>query len=229
MLTIKLLEKMEACSSGIEFVKRNNLIGFPLSRIDEVHGDYSGFVDWLKYALSVVYEYDERGNVTKTTYNDNDVLLCEYDERNNMIKSTDHDDEVRLYRYDERSNTVEEKSLETGSIWWYEYDERNNLVKEKSLETGSIWWYEYDERNNLVKEIRSNGAVYMWEYDERGNNTKAIYPSGKVFLKFYDDHNNVVKSIDRHGIWLRYYTYHDTGTLHQVFSEGRVILTIPKF
>jgi hypothetical protein len=44
-LTEKFLKAHAACEEGIEFVKRNKLIGFPFDMIDQVKGDYEEFTD----------------------------------------------------------------------------------------------------------------------------------------------------------------------------------------
>lgn len=61
-LTLKFLKTHEACEDGVDFVKRNKLIGFPLSMIDQVEGDYNRFVLWLKNIMPVSCEYDSNGN-----------------------------------------------------------------------------------------------------------------------------------------------------------------------
>ena len=64
-LNIEFLKSLQACQSGIDFVKRAKLEGFPLSKLDQVKGDHHGFVDWLRVQLKSVREYNEQGLMTK--------------------------------------------------------------------------------------------------------------------------------------------------------------------
>ena len=135
-LTKKLLKQLHACSSGIEFCERYKLFGFPLERLDEIRGDYDGFVEWLK---------------SKTN--------LEFDQNQNLVRK-----ETSLgwwakseYEYDQNGNMILQ---EYSDGWWkkFEYDQNNNqILREDS--NGSLVKYEYDQNQNLVQREDFNGSL----------------------------------------------------------------------
>lgn len=84
-LTLKFLETHNACKNGIDFVKRNKLIGFPLSMIDQVEGDYDDFVSWFKIRIEGEREYDSNGNVIHFKNSYGAEYWQEYDSNGNVI------------------------------------------------------------------------------------------------------------------------------------------------
>lgn len=87
-LNIPYLKAINACSGAIKFVKRNKLEGFPLNILDEVSGDYKGYVSWLHRELKTKREFDDRGNKVSATHPDGIEFRWEYDDRGNMIRET---------------------------------------------------------------------------------------------------------------------------------------------
>ena len=110
-LTIDFLERNGACKSAFDFVKRNKLEGFPLDRLNEIEGDYSGYVGWLREKLKCQYEYDNHGNLIKRIFPDGRKIQYEYDNHGSLIKkifpdgfestwTTEYYDDGQLKRYD---------------------------------------------------------------------------------------------------------------------------------
>ncbi len=65
-----------------------------------------------------IEEYDERGNLIHTIFDNSYEVWQEYDENNNLINYKDN----RNYEY------------------WYKYDENNNLVHYKTSYGFEIWY-----------------------------------------------------------------------------------------
>jgi len=183
-LTVKLLEDLSACREGVLLVKNSNLEGFPLEKLNEVKGDYRGFVSWLKHEL-------------KHTY-------IEYDNNNNTVSEKMFDSEGNVewcyeYSYDNNNNMLSEKELDSeGNVKWcyeYSYDNNNNMVSEKMFDSkGNVkccYEYSYDNNNNMVSKKRfdSEGNVewcyeYHTEYFDNGQLHKIIdCKSSEVLLE----------------------------------------------
>lgn len=85
-IALEWLKKHKACKEGLKFVKRNKLAGFPVDRLKEIDGDFSGFVDWVDDQLGI-----ERGNMTKEIYPDNKIFKHDYEYYENGQLKSIHD------------------------------------------------------------------------------------------------------------------------------------------
>ena len=101
-LNIELLKSLNACQSGIDFVKKANLEGFPLNKLDQVVGDHGGFVDWLKIELKTDREYNEQGLMTKKIDPWGDVYQYEYNEQG--LKTKEIYPSGRVYQWEYKFN-----------------------------------------------------------------------------------------------------------------------------
>jgi hypothetical protein len=139
-LTKKLLLQLNAGSSRIEFCESYKLFGFPLDRLDEIQGDYEGFVVWLK---------------SKTN--------LEFDQNQNLVRYEDSVGYWVKYEYDQNNNQI---LKESSSGWWakYEYDQNNNQIL-KEVSSGMWTKYEYDQNNNQIRWESSNGYWVKYEYE----------------------------------------------------------------
>ena len=97
-LNVEYLTKLDACDEAIQFVKRNNLEHFPVSRINEIEGDNSGWVRWIKDKLDSVREYDTNGNVIHFKKFDGSEHWREYDSNGNVIHYKNSDGYKCSYR-----------------------------------------------------------------------------------------------------------------------------------
>jgi len=182
-ITVEWLKKHHACKDGVKFVERNKLEGFPLERLNEVKGDYDGYVSWMLFLNSNEHEYDSHGNVTKKTYPNGRFWLYEYDVHGNMTKKTYSNGSVSVYEYDERGNMTK-KTLPNGYV--YEYDHHGNITK-RTYPDGSVfvyvYEYEYDSHDNITKITYPEGSVSVYEYVYYDNGQlKSIKENGKIIL-----------------------------------------------
>ncbi len=140
ILTKELLIKWDACKDGIQFCERNKLFGFDLSLIDEINGDYYGFINWLKTELLNKWEYDSNGNKIYKENSDGYWRKWEYDSHGNKIKSENSD----------------------GYWFKWEYNPNGNKIKEENSNGDWVKW-EYDSHHNMIKEENSNGDIIITE------------------------------------------------------------------
>lgn len=99
-LNIEFLKSLNACESGIDFVKRANLEGFPLDLLDQVEGDHNDFVSWLREQLKSVREYNSQGLMTKHVTPNGNVHLYEYNEQGLMTKKVSPLGAVYTWEYE---------------------------------------------------------------------------------------------------------------------------------
>ena len=146
-LNVEYLTKLGACSELIQFVKRNNLEHFPVSRISEIEGDNFGWVKWIKDMLNSVREYDSNGKLIHSKDSNGYEYWKEYDSNGNLIHFKDS----------------------YGFEYWHEYDTNGNEIHRKNS-YGSEYWKEYDSNGNLIHYKNSDGdeCSFHMEYYPSG-------------------------------------------------------------
>ncbi len=191
-VTLELLKKLNACEEGLDFLRRNKLEGFPLSRLHEIEGDYDGFVSWLKKTLEVArdwqYEYDKDGNVTKIMASPSIIAKYEYDQNGNMTKEVDSDGFFTEIKYDQNGNMIEQVSA-SGRTTEYKYDQNGNMIEQVSA-SGRTTEFEYDKDGNVTKVVEADGYVWLYELDSKGNTLVKANSDGHVWKyesSFYPD------------------------------------------
>ena len=160
-ITVKFLKQFGACESGIKFFEMNKLERFPIELLDQVVGDYCGFVDWIKYKLKDQFYVDKNGNLIRIENSYGYWKNLEYDSNNNLIRTED-----------------------SSGCWKnMEYDSNNNLIR---TENSSGCWknMEYDSNNNLIKTETSSGYWEMYEYYDDGQ-LKSIGGNYNLFIPWF--------------------------------------------
>jgi hypothetical protein len=110
-LTIKWLNERNACPEGIDWAIRNNWIdNFDLDDLDNVQGDFNGYISWLRTNKGVMTKFDSNGN---------------------MIHFKSSNGYEKWYKYDSTGNMVHFKSS-NGYEKWQEYDSNGNLIHFKN-------------------------------------------------------------------------------------------------
>ena len=141
-LNVEYLTKLDACDEAIQFVKRNNLEKFPVSRIDEINGDHNEWVEWIKDVLNSVREYDANGNEIHLKDSNGYEEWREYDSNGNEIHYKDSD----------------------GYEYWREYDSNGNLIHFKNS-NGYEEWREYDSNGNEIHFKNSDGYEFSYRVE----------------------------------------------------------------
>lgn len=146
-------------------------------------------------------EYNDRGNVIKTTIKQADGTVVneaefsyEYDSNGNIIKHTAKrtiadvvTEDTMTYVYNEKNLLI--KVQHDGYYEEFVYDENDFKIKVTSIADGAsgyvILSYEYvnDDKGNVIKETMNDGInliVTEYEYDDKGNQTKVTQTSGSA-------------------------------------------------
>jgi len=183
ILTKKLLEQIDACKEAIDFCGCNKLFGFPLDRLDEVQGDYNGFVRWIQRIQNL--KFNDRGNVIELDFGtEGEIRKFKYDKNDNKIRID--------YYYNEELC----KNYTT-----FEYDKKGNVISEKLCRdsTSKIELFqhiikEYDEHDRLIKfEDKLNDFWRICEYNIIGNCVAVKNSSNIELFITYDQNNNVIE------------------------------------
>ncbi len=156
------------------------------------------------------YGYDELGNLTSTTYEDNTVTEMTYRESDNRLETVElHSGETITYDYNDAGQITNQTSSNSGTVSFtytsegavetmtdstginkYRYDDSNRLEGIDYPDGNSIS-YEYDfvGRIKKVKEktsARSPEYVTEYDYDAFGNLSLIKDPNGGVSTIKYD-------------------------------------------
>ena len=138
---------------------------------------------------STFTEYDENGNIVKLTDAEGNVVTNQYDEINSLILSTDAMDVDTQYTYDSVGNLV--KTIENLNTTREEktenvYDNLGRIINSTDAESGTAK-YEYDRLGNVSSQIDPNGGRTEYTYDNMGRLTETINPIGGTKTYTYDD------------------------------------------
>ena len=141
-----------------------------LKRLDYGNGD------------SVQYEYDNRGRVTKQTYEDNSYVTYVYDNSGALATVFDSESGITAtYYYDltDRMVRFAEKGENYSHSIGYEYDTINNLTQVVETVNGVAHTtsYAYD-LDNRITGITTDGVTKTYTYDAYGRITQQVTSSG---------------------------------------------------
>ena len=164
--------------------------------------------------ISVFYEYDAMGRVTKYTNQEGYATFTEYDENGNIVKLTDAEGNVVTNQYDEINSLI----LSTDAIGvdtQYTYDSVGNLVKTiENLNTTREEKTEnvYDNLGRIINSTDAESGTAKYEYDRLGNVSAQIDPNGGRTEYTYDNMGRLTETINPIG-GTKTYTYDDVGQL----------------
>ncbi len=192
------LTEKDANNNAEKYTYANNRLVEKIDRMNVVieRYEYNGFGDIAKVKtagfevieevtedayetqtmLETVYEYDNRGNLTKVIMADGSKVCYTYDLRGNVLTQTDGNDKVTTYEY-YPFGKVKSKTDAEGNCEGYVYDVFGNL-KEKTDANGTVISYEYDERNNLTKVTDNDTINIEYGYDNNNNRTAMTDATG---------------------------------------------------
>ena len=159
-------------------------------------------------AQEVRYEYDVRGNLTRTTLPDGTFVTTEYDELDRVTTETDAVGNSRHFQYDgfDQLASVTLPSFNDASgelitpVYRYGYDAEGNQVSlTDPLDRVSEW--QYNARGQQIARTLPNPLVdsaegaseltERFQYDARGRQTVHISFEGVVSETIYDDYSRV--------------------------------------
>lgn len=144
------------------------------------------------------YEYDERGNVTKSTDRLGGVRRMEYDPVfNKLTKLTDELGRITTFAYDSRGNMTSRTDA-LGRVSTFAYDGFGQLtgMTDPLSHTRSM---EYDAQGNLTAVVDALGNRSTFEYDAVGRLTAVVDPLGRRATFAYDALDRVTRLTDTAG------------------------------
>jgi RHS repeat-associated protein len=145
-----------------------------------------------------LYEYDERGNITKSTDRLGGVVRMEYEPVfNKVTKLTDELGNVTTFTYDSRGNMISRTDA-LGRITSYAYDGFGELTS-MTDPLGHMRTLEYDAQGNLtaVRDALNNRSTF--EYDAVGRLTAVVDPLGRRATFAYDSLDRMTALTDTAG------------------------------
>lgn len=246
-LSEKWLKDNKACRDGIDFAIRNKLIGYPLDKLNEICGDYNGYIGWMIKQVAKIDNpthlpteetIDSDGNKVVCTIGNGNFksfitygehgllhmcddngyeLWCEYNKHGKQIKWWNNRGDVKTWDYDDHGNVVH-------GISYSEHSPANEF------------WYEYDDHGNNTHNKHDNGIETWLTYNDDNQITKCIDSNGQGYQHKYDDRGNSVlfQDYSGHTVWNEYddngnHTMMKDSTGYQLFYfydvVGNVILT----
>jgi RHS repeat-associated protein len=146
---------------------------------------------------TTAYTYDDRDQVTDTSYPDGKTVSFTYDELGNYSSITYPDGQVVNYTYDDFNRVVIPRGLRNGA------NMEISANREKSNQITAMTWgetysinSEYDPGARLTTQTRSNGTVTDFTYDANSRLTGITHKTGATaFLEMdygYDAADNLI-------------------------------------
>lgn len=181
-----------------------------------------------QYGNITSYEYDDNGNLTKTTYPDGSIETATYDEEtNDVLTSTDRNGLLTENTYaDGLLIQVKTGGLVTAAYSYYPKTTYGieGLVKQETDAHGNITEYEYDTKGNVTKTKQIIDGVShdtTNTYDNKGQLTKTVDPESVKTEYIYNEAGAVLltKVQDKNGQNIQF-----TRNVHDVL--GREIQVI---
>lgn len=166
-----------------------------------------------QYGNITNYEYDDNGNLTKTTYPDGSTETATYDEdTNDVLTSTDRNGLLTENTYTDGLLTqVKTGGLVTATYNYYPETTYGieGLVKQETDDHGNITEYEYDTKGNVTKTKQTIDGVSHETtntYDNKGQLTKTVDPEGVRTEYIYNGAGAVLltKVMDKNGQNIQY-------------------------
>ena len=167
-------------------------------------------------SVTVRYEYDRNGNMTRTILPSGAEILREYDPADRLVTEIHMDKESSIHNttrfaYDKAGNLTCITDNQ-GRNTLIEYDAMNREIR-RTEKDGSVTRNFYDRNGQMVKTIRPNayaesqeqGAGLQYTYDAEGRILTVIRPDGTIQeSSVYDEEGNLIQTTDAAGSRVRY-------------------------
>ena len=153
-----------------------------------------------------------------------DVLLIsyEYDEAGNLVKTSDHNGRGYEFVYDDNRRLIS-RTNPIGQIFSFEYDDQGRCVRSSGLEQLQKVTLEYVVDERMTKVTKFDGGEWSYFFDESGFLDQIIDPLGGVQKFVRDDEGVLIEEVDPNGNATRY-EYDEAGApIAKINSLGHYI------
>lgn len=133
--------------------------------------------------ITVEYEYDKQGNLTKRTDPRKYVTTFDYNAINKSTTETDPLEKVITTDYDKNGNLA---SITKGTV--------GNVIESES--------YDYDQKNRLKTKKVFNVVQFTNVYNAAGDKTSIQLNDGKTYTFKYDENHRLVEATEPGGFKL---------------------------
>lgn len=141
-----------------------------------------------------VHEYDEEGNVTKTTDALGNTTSFSYDANGNTLTETDPLGHVTTFTYDANDNPLTETDA-LGNTTTTTYNAKNE-IQTITDPLGRLVSSGYDTKGNLTSITDPLGNITTLTYDAKGNISATTDALGQAIRYQYDDSGNTTQETD---------------------------------
>ena len=161
-----------------------------------------------QYGNITYYEYDDNGNLIKTTYPDGSTETATYDmETNDLLTSKDRNGLITENTYSEGLlSEVKTGGLVTEKYTYYSENDYGieGLIKEETDIHGNVTAYTYDTKGNVIttnQKIDGISHITTNTYDAKGQLIKTVDPEGVCTEYIYNESGTILltRVKDRNG------------------------------
>jgi RHS repeat-associated protein len=136
------------------------------------------------------HEYDDKGNVVRTTDANGGTTERTYDTRGNTLTEKDPLNRTRTYTYDANDNRTSEADP-LGNTTGYTYNGRNQVLTISQPGSGTTT-NTYDANGNLTSTKDPSGKTTTYTYNAQGLQLTQTDPLGNVTTYSYDGVGNLL-------------------------------------
>jgi YD repeat-containing protein len=167
-------------------------------------------------AEAIRYEYDEHGNLVKTTQPISPTLSAittdTYDVHNNKVTEVDANGILSTWSYDAYGHVQSHRDL-SGDTTTYRYDWSGELVEETKpagVNPARHLAFQYDLLGRQIRiDDSASGSSTIYAYDKAGNKVEEQFTQGGVVYQdnrlSYDSLGRLSEVVDsRHHVWIKY-------------------------
>ena len=185
-----------------------------------------------KQGNNTSYEYDDKGNLIKVVYADEEIRKFDYDDRGKLKEVVIDGNRVQSFEYDNKGRIIKEIDA-LGNEANIEYNEDKSTITypdERVLEI------KYDKKKNIESLEDTDGVVVSYVYDKlnqvvqiedaEGNKSNIVYNNRGLIkeasnaleerLKFEYTENGKLKSVEDRNKAKTSYSYTDTNNVESI-------------
>ena len=239
-LNVEYLTKLNVSEDEINFIVRNKLDNYPISRLNEIKGDLDiycdgdGLFSHLAKVLSLPREYDTEGNLLYHMDTDGTEYWSEYNSDGNEVLWKTSYGAIRMTTYGDGTkhtkiaspNPVNPNEIDI-TEYWDEYRQDGKLVYHKSsIANFPTWeyWIKYDSNGNEVHRIDSRNSESLKEYDAKNNLIYHKREDGNEYWYEYDSNGNETKIRNSDGYeGIKEFGNGSLPTLVREFRNGKMV------